>query len=107
MNNKNLLQVLSLGMAIVLLSACGSKSLDKTAQLAALKDQKAKIEAEIAALEKEIGATGNVQRVKTVGLTELSTGIFRHYIDLQGKVDAEENVPVTAKMPGKIGRAHV
>jgi len=102
MNNKNLLQVLSLGMAIVLLSACGSKSLDKTAQLAALKDQKAKIEAEIAALEKEIGATGNVQRVKTVGLTELSTGIFRHYIDLQGKVDAEENVPVTAKMPGTL-----
>jgi len=102
MKSKNLLQVLSLGLAIALLSACGSKSLDKTAQLAALKDQKAKIEAEIAALEKEIGATGNVQRVKTVGLTELTTGTFRHYRDLQGKVDAEENVPVTAKMPGTL-----
>ena len=102
MKSKNLLQVLSLGLAIALLSACGSKSLDKTAQLAALKDQKAKIEAEIATLEKEIGSTGNVQRVKTVGLTELTTGTFRHYIDLQGKVDAEENVPATAKMPGTL-----
>ncbi len=102
MKNKSLLQILSLGLTAVLLSACGSKSLDKTAQLAALKDQKAKIEAEIAALEKEIGATGNVQRVKTVGLTELTTGTFRHYIDLQGKVDAEENVPATAKMPGTL-----
>ncbi|MBK8193072.1 MAG: efflux RND transporter periplasmic adaptor subunit [Lewinellaceae bacterium] len=105
MKNKNLLQVLALGWAVAMLSACGSQSLDKAAQLAALKDQKAKLEAEIATLEKEIGgADGNVQRVKTVGLTEVSTGVFRHYIDLQGRVDAEENVSVTAKMPGALTR---
>lgn len=105
MKNKNLLQVLALGWALVMLSSCGSKSLDKAAQLAALKDQKAKLEAEIATLEKEVGgADGNVQRIKTVGLTEVSTGVFRHYIDLQGRVDAEENVSVTAKMPGTLTR---
>ena len=105
MKNKNLLQILAFGLVAVMLSACGSKSLDKAAQLAALKDQKAKIEAEIAALEKETGATGgSAQRIKTVGLNEVATGIFRHYIDLQGRVDAEENVPVTTKMPGTLTR---
>ena len=108
MKNKHLLQILTFGLVAALLSACGSKSLDKPAQLAALKDQKAKIEAEIAALEKELGSTNTAEkRVKTVGLTEVATGVFRHYIDLQGKIDAEENVPVTTKMPGTLTRIFV
>lgn len=106
MKNKNLLQILIFGLVIALLSACGGKSPDKAAQLAALKDQKAKIEAEIAALEKELGGNDNntEKRVKTVGLSEVTTSVFRHYIDLQGRVDAEENVPATAKMPGTLTR---
>ena len=108
MKNKSLLQYLSLGLVAALLSACGSKSLDNAGKLAALKDQKAKIEAEIAALEKEIGAAAPAEkRVKTVGIAEVKTEVFRHYIDLQGKVDAEENVPATAKMPGTLTRVLV
>jgi len=105
MKNRNLLQILALGLVAALIASCGGESQDKTAKLAALKDQKAKIEAEISALEKEIGtANGPEKRIKTVSLTELNTGVFRHYIDLQGKVDAEENVPVTTKMPGTLTR---
>ncbi len=108
MKNKHLFQILTFGLFAAMLSACGSKSLDAPARLAALKDQKAKIEAEISALEKEIGSTYVTEkRVKTVALTEVTTGVFRHYIDLQGKVDAEENVPVTAKMPGTLTRIFV
>jgi RND family efflux transporter MFP subunit len=107
MKNKNLLQILTFGIIAALLSACGG-SPDKAAQLAALKDQKAKIEADIAALEKELGASNDApKRIRTVGLTELEVGPFRHYIDLQGKIDAEENVPVTAKMPGALSRVLV
>jgi RND family efflux transporter MFP subunit len=63
------------------------------------------LEAQIAQLEKEIGATtGAPQRIRTVGLLELKPQQFRHFVDLQGKVDAEENVPVTAKMPGVLTR---
>ena len=105
MKNRNLLQILALGLVAALIASCGGESPDKPAKLAALKDQKAKIEAEISALEKEIGAAnGPEKRIKTVSLTELNTGVFRHYIDLQGKVDAEENVPVTTKMPGTLTR---
>lgn len=108
MRNKNLLLMVVLGSALTFLSACGGGAPDKAAQLAALKDQKAKIEAEIAALEKELGpANGSEKRVKTVGLMEVTPGAYRHYIDLQGKVDAEENVPVTAKMPGTLTRIYV
>ncbi len=91
-------------MAAVI-AACGGGSSDKAAQLASLKDQKAKIEAEIAALEKETGTSGGPEkRIRTVVISELNTSVFRHYIDLQGKVDAEENVPVTSKMPGTLTR---
>jgi RND family efflux transporter MFP subunit len=69
--------------------------------LAALKDQKTQIEAQIAELEKQVNAGKPVEKkVKTVGLTELQPSQFRHYVDLQGKVDAEDNVPVTAKGMG-------
>ncbi len=104
MKHKIFLPFSTLTLLVVLLAACG-KPQDKNAELASLKDQKSQIEAQIAALEKEVGATpGAVQRTKTVGITELTTAPFRHFIDLQGKVDAKDNVPVTARMPGVLTR---
>ncbi|MBK6933432.1 MAG: efflux RND transporter periplasmic adaptor subunit [Saprospirales bacterium] len=90
----------------LLAAACGGgQPKDKSAQLAALKDQKAALEAQIAQLENEAGGTPGVSKhIRTVGLTELQPQLFRHFIDLQGKVDAEDNVPVTAKMAGQITR---
>lgn len=107
MKNTTLVSLSAVALALVMLSACG-KPQDKAAELAALKDQKAQIEAKIAVLEKEVGAAdGGQQHVHTVGLTELTPAPFRHYIDLQGKVDAEDNVPVTAKMPGALTKVYV
>ncbi|MCY7327214.1 MAG: hypothetical protein LH618_01545, partial [Saprospiraceae bacterium] len=69
----------------ILLTACGGGGKDKNAELASLRDEKSKIEAQISALEKETGATpAAAQRIKTVGLTEVTTAPFKHYIDLQG-----------------------
>lgn len=108
MKNKDLLQILIFGTVVALLSSCGGGTPDPAVQLAALKDQKAQIEAEIAALEKVVGNTnGAERRVKVVGLSEMNPTVFRHYIDLQGRVDAEENVAVTAKMPGTLTRVLV
>ena len=89
---------------VLLLAACGGPT-DENAELAALKDEKTQIEAKIAALEKEVGSpTPAAQRTKTVAIPEVTTTPFRHYIDLQGKVDAKDNVPVTSKMPGVLTR---
>ncbi len=104
MRHKIFLSFFTLTLFAVLLSACGGPK-DKNAELASLKDQKSKLEAQISALEKEVGGpTAIAQRIKTVGLAEINTAPFRHYIDLQGKVDATDNVPVTAKMPGVLSR---
>lgn len=109
MNHIKFLTLASIGLSIVLLSACGGGGAkDPAAQLAKLKEDKAALDAQITALEKEIGtASGQPARVKTIGLTEVKTGVYRHFIDLQGKVDAEESIPATAKMPGTLKRVYV
>ncbi len=92
----------------LLFAACGGPAQDKATQLAGLKEQKSQLEAQIAQLEKEVGpVTGGQRHIRTVALTELQPQPFRHFIDLQGRVDAEENVPVTSKMPGTLIRVLV
>ncbi len=107
MIHKNLFQFTSLALAIVLFSACGGQK-DPAKELASLKDQKSKLDIRITELEKEVIASNPaVKRIKTVGLTEINIAPFYHYIDLQGKVDAEESVMATAKMPGALKRVLV
>ena len=107
MKNNTLVQLSLFVAAALLLGACGSPATDKNAELAKLKEKKTQIEAQIAALEKEVGAPAAPQKVHTVSLTELQPAPFRHFIDIQGKVDAEENVPVTAKAPGVLSKVLV
>lgn len=100
--------LVTLSSFALLFAACGGPAQDKATELAALKEQKSALEAQIAQLEKEVGtASGGQQRIRTVALTELKPETFRHYIDLQGRVDVEDNVPVTAKMPGTLVRVLV
>jgi len=102
MNNKSLFSFSALTFFVAFLAACGgSGPKDPAAELAALKDQKSQIEAKISEIEKQLnnGKPAD-KKVRTVGLTEITPAQFRHYIDLQGKVDAEDNVPVTVKGMG-------
>jgi len=108
MTHKNLIQLASFSLVIVLLASCGGGQKDPATELAALKDQKAKLDTQIADLEKQVNAANPpVKKVKIVGLTEISIAPFRHYIDLQGKVDADESVMATAKMAGSLKRVLV
>ena len=85
--------LVTLSSFALLFAACGGPAQDKATELAALKEQKSALEAQIAQVEKEVGpASGGQQRIRTVALTELKPETFRHYIDLQGRVDAEDNV---------------
>jgi membrane fusion protein, multidrug efflux system len=89
------------------LIACGGQSSkkDPVAQLAALKDQRAEIDAKITALGKELESKGLIEkRLRTVAINEVKAGVFRHFIDLQGRVDAEESVSATSKIPGTLKR---
>lgn len=105
MTNKNLFVFAILLFAAAAITACGGETKDPAAALAELKDQKAKIEQQIAELEKQVEKPA--PKIRTVGLSEINIAPFRHYIDLQGKVDASESVMATAKMPGALRRVYV
>jgi len=97
-------------LIISVLVACGGKASnqDPLAQLATLKDQRAALESQISALEKDLESKGLIEkRLRIVGVTDLKNGTFRHFIDLQGRVDAEESVAATSKMPGTLKKVHV
>ncbi|WP_018476620.1 efflux RND transporter periplasmic adaptor subunit [Pontibacter roseus] len=96
---------LLLGMA-----ACGGGN-DKEAQLAELKQQQTEIQEQIAALEAELKAEGKGAPVekKTVPVTvaQVQPDTFRHYLEVQGNVDFDQNVLVSAKVPGVLTSVRV
>lgn len=101
---KKLLLIPSLTLLLI---ACGSGG-DKKAQLEDLKKQEVDIKAKIAALETELNA-GNDSVVSgiAVAVLTLKNEIFRNYIDIQGRVDADQNVSLSSEMPGTITKINV
>jgi len=53
-----------------------------------------------------IDSTTN-DKIKTVEVTSVTPQLFNSYIDLQGKVDADENVTINAEMPGTVSKVNV
>lgn len=96
---------------VLLMVACGGKSeLEKKKEkLEALKSEQAKSAEEINKLEKEIAKldTGfkRPEKPKLVVLNPIETTPFTHYIDLQGKVEAENVAWVTPRGQGGMVRA--
>ena len=87
-------------VAIIMLASCGS---DKKAKLESLKKKKAEIELEIQKLELALaGSDSTKSNSKIVTVNEIAPTEFNHYIELQGKVDGEENVIATSKGAGVI-----
>lgn len=107
----------SVGLLLILtisgftLTACGGNEGDTTPEakkekLNQLKAQLISIQDEIRTLEKEIGnasgaTAGKSAKVKT---GKVESGVFTHYIEVQGKVDSEQNIMVSPKTAGTITR---
>lgn len=96
-------------LAVSFLASCGGgPAKDNAAQLAELKSQKATLDTQIADLEKELAATNPAERkLKAIAFTAVEPTTFKHFIDLQGKVDAEKSQEITSKMPGTLKRVLV
>jgi membrane fusion protein, multidrug efflux system len=89
--------------------ACGSnasenKPNDKKAQLEKLKQQQAAIDQQVRSLEEELAKTdtsiANQINAKLIQVTPVAAKPFTHYIELQGKVDAENIAYVTPRGTG-------
>ncbi|TKK68652.1 efflux RND transporter periplasmic adaptor subunit [Ilyomonas limi] len=94
--------------AVVLLAACGNNG-DNTLQgkkkkLEDLKAQQIKLNEDIAKLQADIAkldpSAAQEAKAKLVAITTVQPDTFTHYIDLQGKVDAENIAYVTPQNQG-------
>jgi RND family efflux transporter MFP subunit len=94
---KNLLFV----CGVLVLASCGGKTVDKKTELEELKKQRVEINSKITALEAEVG-TAKTEEVKNVGILEVNESNFSNFLEVQGKIDAEDNVQVNPEVPGVV-----
>jgi len=88
--------------AVVFLASCGGKPSDKKSELDALKKERTELNAKIEKLESEVGIAAAANDVKDVSVLEVSESSFQNYLEVQGKIDAEENVQVNPEAPGVV-----
>ena len=84
------------------LASCGGKETDKKSELEALKKERNSLNAKIEKLESEVGIVTAASDIKDVNLLELSESSFENYLEVVGKIDAEENVQVNPEAPGVV-----
>lgn len=98
---------------VLVLAACGARSGDnkdlanKKAELEKLKTEQKALNDKIGALEKEIGkldTTTKVEKTKLVAITAVTPSQFTHYIDLKGRIDAQNMGLVTPRGQGGLVR---
>lgn len=93
---------------VVLLAACNSTTPDNKQKLAKLKAERDKLDEQITRLQAAADSTttGKVRTV-SVAVTTLEPTVFKNYIEVQGKIDADKNVTVTAEVPAVITNINV
>lgn len=99
--------LLGSALAITLiLSSCGGKKeeslTDLKAKQAELKTQLSEITTKISKLEGDSG-----KKFVLVEAAPVTPEIFKSYINVQGRVDADENVSLSSEMPGTITKINV
>jgi membrane fusion protein (multidrug efflux system) len=111
---KNTLTLVTLSVAFIWLQSCGpdTNTLEgKKTSLQKLKTQKEEIQTQIATLEKEIGKlepkSKSAEKSKRVGIDSVARIDFKHFIEVQGAVDAQENVLALQAAPGIVTQIFV
>lgn len=97
-----------IALTALLLSACtGGNELDaKKKELLKLKDEQKTTAEKISQLEKEIAKQDTTFKTETktklVGVDTLEPATYKHYVEVQGAVDAKENVLALQLSPGVV-----
>lgn len=97
---------------LTLLASCGGSELDKKKkELSEAKATVKELTAKISMLEKEIAKLDTTykleEKAKLVQVDSLVKQDFKHFIEVQGNVDAEENVTVLPQQPGVVTAIYV
>jgi RND family efflux transporter MFP subunit len=97
MNTKKILPFL----LIFAIAVFGCKP-NKVAELSKLRKQHDEISDKIKQLEKELGDSTKEQKSLRVSVDPIKPGVFKHYIEVQGRLDGEDNVDVFPEAQGVI-----
>ena len=100
---------------VSLLAACSQEKKSdvqgKRDELAELKSQQTELTAKIKTLEADLTKLDPTKkeevRVKDVQVAPLSVSTFRHFVELQGTIDAKNNVQVSPKSGGVVTAVYV
>jgi RND family efflux transporter MFP subunit len=101
-------KVFSIILATIILASCGGG--DKQAQLKKLRQQHDQISEQIKNLESELSKADSGKTItqgNRVAVMELKPTVFNHFIEVQGKVDGDENVSVSCQTGGLIQKIFV
>ena len=93
----------------VIISCSSGGSTDKKTELANLKTEQAALQEKINKLETDLAASDTTadSRSKEIAITAAVLRPFVHYIEVQAKVDGDENVIVSAEVPGTVTNVNV
>ena len=83
---------------------------DKKAELEKLKKQRTELETKITSLEEDLkksDTTKTKEKMVEVVAMPIEPQIFKTYIEVQGRIDADENVSLSTQMPGTITQINV
>jgi RND family efflux transporter MFP subunit len=105
-NEKLIIAILSV-ISIIFTSCGGAGTAEqKQAKLEKLKTKYSELAIEIKNLEEEIASSGvkieKREKIVNVAVTSVETSNFKHFIDVQGRVDGDENTTISAKVPGLV-----
>lgn len=84
---------------LAILAGCSSKEPDKKTRLEQLKKEHETLTEEIQKLEKEV-APANAVASTAVNVSTVARGPFAHYIEVQGRIDGNENIAVNPRNQG-------
>jgi membrane fusion protein, multidrug efflux system len=114
---KKILRISIAMAAMIIVASCGNSRKenkatlgDKKAELAKLKSEQTKLAEQIQKLEGEIAKADPdaVRVLKLVSVQPASIQDFNHYVDLQGKIDADNISYVSPRgMPGQVKALYV
>lgn len=109
---RNILHISVLSLMAIYLASCAAETVDtKKAELENLKSQQKDIEAQILALEQELGAAGEEAEVKSseilVATMPLEEIKFTHEVEVRGTVQSRKNVLVSAETMGRVEMINV
>jgi len=104
----NYLKLASLTLLSLLVFSCGdkTKTKDNKAELAKLKAEQKELQTKIASLEAASGKKETVRKVAVL-VTSMVPTQFRSYVEIQGKVDADQSVVASPEVMGVVNAIYV